>query len=247
VSQPRTLDEAVIWHDVECASYAVDLLLWTELAESRPGPLLDIGCGTGRVALKLAALGHDVSGLDSEPALVGALGARAREYGLRIRTSVGDARAFDLRRRFALVIAPMQVAQLMGGRRGRADMLRSVRRHLEPGGVFAAALADPFYDIPEEEARPPLPDVREQDGWVFSSMPVAAYLDGDGTIIERVRQTVSPSGALTESIGVIRLDQLEPEQLEQEAEELGFRALERHSVPETEIYVGSTVVVLEAV
>jgi SAM-dependent methyltransferase len=239
VSQ-RTLDEAVIWHDVECASYSADLLLWSELAESRPGPLLDIGCGTGRVALKLAALGHDVTGLDSDPALIAALRARAREHGLRLRATVGDMRGFDLGHEFALAIAPMQVAQLAGGARGRAQLLRSV-------SVFAAALADPFEDIPEEEARPPLPDVREEGGWVFSSMPVAVHLDGDGTIIERVRQAVSPSGELTESIGVVRLDQLDPGQLEEEAQGLGFRALERHSVPETEIYVGSTVVVLEVV
>ena len=94
---------------------------------------------------------------------------------------------------------------------------------------------------------PPLPDVREEDGWVFSSTPVAVRADGDGTLIERLRQAVSPSGALTESVGVIRLDQVAPGELESEAEGLGYRVLPRRSVPETEGYVGSTVVLLEAV
>jgi SAM-dependent methyltransferase len=243
----HTLDSAVIWHDVECAAYAVDLDLWRTLAAERPGPLLDLGCGTGRVALQLAAAGFDVTGLDPEPSLVAALAARARDRGLRLRASVGDGRAFDLGRTFALAIAPMQVAQLLGGAPGRADMLRCVRRHLEPGGVLAAALADPFEGMPEEDSMPPLPDVREEDGWVFSSTPVAVRADGDGTLIERLRQAVSPSGELTESVGVIRLDRLSPGELESEAEGLGFRVLPRRSVAETDGYVGSTVVLLEAV
>jgi SAM-dependent methyltransferase len=241
---PHTIDEAVIWHDVECASYDVDLELWVDLSAS---PMLDLGCGTGRVALKLAAAGHDVTGLDSDPALVGALAARARDRGLRVRTAVGDARSFDLGRTFSLVIAPMQVAQLMGGAAGRADLLRCVRRHLERGGLFAAALADPFEGIPDEYPLPPLPDVREEEGWVFSSTPVVVRPDGDGTVIERLRQAVSPVGELTESAGVIRLDRVAPGELESEAERLGFRALPRRSVPETEGYVGSTVVLLEAI
>jgi SAM-dependent methyltransferase len=242
----RTLDEAVVWHDVECAAYAADLSVWRSLAEERGGPLLDIGCGTGRVALDLAALGHDVTALDSDPSLVAALASRARERGVRVRTAVADARSFELGREFVLAIAPMQVVQLLGGEEGRSDLLRRMRAHLAPGGVFAAALADPFEDFPEEESLPPLPDVREEAGWVFSSTPVAMRTAGGSTEIDRLRQSVSPQGELTESMATIVLDQLTPEQLEAEAEG-AFRVLPRRSVPETEGYVGSTVVVLEAV
>jgi SAM-dependent methyltransferase len=243
----RTLDEAVVWHDVECASYSADLDLWRTLADECLGDLLEIGAGTGRVALDLAALGHDVTALDSDPALITALGSRARERGLRVRTSVADARSFDLGRTVALVIAPMQVVQLLGGADGWAAMLGRVRAHLEAGGVFAAALADPFEDVPEEEdLLPPLPDVREDGGWVFSSTPVAMRTEGDSTAIDRLRQAVSPEGELSESMATIVLDQLAPERLETEAAG-AFRALKRRSVPETDGYVGSTVVVLEAV
>jgi len=240
------MDEAVIWHDVECASYSIDLPMWRALADERPGHLLDIGAGTGRIALDLAALGHDVNALDSDPALVAALSSRARERALRVHTSVGDARAFDLGRKFALVIAPMQVAQLMGGEPGRAAMLRCVRAHLEPGGVFAAALADPLEDIEDEEVLPPLPDVREEGGWVFSSMPIAVRIEDGSTAIDRLRQAVSPAGELTESMDTVVLDQLEPERLESEAGGL-FRVLPRRTVPEDDRYLGSTIVMLEAV
>ena len=248
---PAAFDETVAWHDVECASYAVDLPLWRELAAAAHGPVLDLGCGTGRVALDLAARGHEVTGVDAEAALVDTLAARARRRGLRMRAEVGDARALALGRRFALAIAPMQTVQLLGGARGRRAMLERVRAHLRAGGLLAVALADPFEGMPAADALPPLPDIREEDGWVLSSRPVAVYEEPDGSggraaVIERLRQAVSPAGDLTESATSIRLDLFAPEELEAAGEDAGFRRLPRRTVPEAEGYVGSTVVILGA-
>lgn len=234
------------WHDVECSSYRADLPLWRALAESLGGPVLDVGCGTGRVALDLASLGHEVVGADADPELVRLLGERARERSLPVRAVAGDARSLDLGRRFPLAILPMQVAQLLGGKPGRASMLTAMLRHLEPDGLLAVALADPFEGIPAEEALPPLPDILEENGWVLSSTPVAVRVEDGGVAIDRHRQAVSPEGELTEELATIVLDSVSAGTLEAEGVAAGFRALPAREVPPTRDYVGSTIVLLEA-
>jgi SAM-dependent methyltransferase len=235
----------VAWHDVECASYSADLPVWRELAEQRGGPVLDLGCGTGRVALDLAQRGHAVTGLDSDAELVRELSARARRLGLTVEAAIGDARSFSLPSRFALAIAPMQVVQLLGGAQARTRALERAREHLLADGLLAIALADPFAAVTPEESLPPLPDVREHEGWVLSSQPVSVTPKNGGVVITRLRQLVSPSGELTEEMADVHLDHVSVDELESEAEAAGLAAAGRRSVPPTADHVGSTVVLLE--
>ena len=131
---------SVIWHDLECGGYAEDLQLWRELSDRYGDPILDIGAGTGRTALDLARRGHAVTALDRDPKLVAEL--RRRASGIAVATVLADAREFDLGRRFALCLVPMQTIQLLGGATGRADFLRCAHRHLQDEGVLAIALTD---------------------------------------------------------------------------------------------------------
>jgi SAM-dependent methyltransferase len=235
----------VAWHDIECGRYRADLPLWRELAAKIEGPLLELGCGTGRVALELAGGGAAVTGLDRSPALIEALEQRAAERGLAIDGVVGEVRGFSLGRRYGAVLAPMQLVHLLGGPVGRRAMLESVVGHLRPGGSFAAALLAADLSGSGDDA-PPLPDVAEHDGWVFSSLPVEVLAVGGGFEVRRLRQIVAPSGELREEVDSIRLEVLDIGDFEAEAEAAGLEPRERIQIAATVDHVGSTLCVMEA-
>jgi SAM-dependent methyltransferase len=233
---------SAIWHDVECRGYEADLALWEELADSAEGPILDLGCGTGRVGVHLARREHLVTGIDRDPALVAAFDERTD--GLPAMARVADARRFGLNREFGLALAPMQLVQLFAGESERVACLSCVAAHLRPGGLAAFAIVE---EMPAEIAdpSPPLPDVREADGWVYSSLPLETVV-GDGEIVvRRLRQTVSPGGELSDEVDEVRLRRLSADRLEREAEEAGLRPTGRRAIPPTDAHVGSTVVLLE--
>jgi SAM-dependent methyltransferase len=229
----------VIWHDVENGAYEADLPLWRELAGAADGPILDLGAGTGRVAADLAASGHEVVALDRDQDVLAALASRAPG----VTTVAADARDFALERSFALVIAPMQLAQILGGRDGRKAMLRCVHTHLSRGGTFAAALTNLREVLEDETASPPLPDMLEREGWVFSSQPVSLGVSDDGLVVERHRQAVSPTGEVEEETDSIALDFVSTGGFEAEARAAGLEPFERRLVPESHDHFGSTVVI----
>jgi SAM-dependent methyltransferase len=235
----------VVWHDLECGPYTEDLRLWRELARTHRDPVLDIGAGTGRVALDLCREGHRVTALDSDAELLAELERRAG--GLELETVIADARAFELGRRFALCLVPMQTIQLLGGRGGRMSFLRCATRHLERGGMLAIAIAEELELYEMTEGVPgPLPDICERDGIVYSSQPTAVRAEGERFVLQRRREVVSTRGDRAVDDNVIHLDRLTQAQLETEGREAGLHPAGSASVPATSEYVGSTVVMLSA-
>jgi SAM-dependent methyltransferase len=233
-----------VWHDVECGRYAADLALWAELARESGGPVLDVGAGAGRVALRLAAAGHDVVALDRDGDLLEVLRARADAAGLHVDTVVADAAGFDAGvRRFGLVAVPMQTIQLLPGARARARFFASARRAVAPGGLVALAIAEELESF-EDEGLMPLPDVAERDGWRYVSQPTAVRERPDGTRIERLRYTIAPGGERTSEEDVIVLARVTVAGLHAEAAVAGLRPEATRHIDPTDDHVGSEVVIL---
>jgi SAM-dependent methyltransferase len=241
-----------IWHDVECGAYDADLPLWEELAERHGGPILELGCGTGRVALHLARRGHEVIGLDLDPALLTVLQERAsdfchsrvgRESEALVEPLLADARRFELESPASLVLAPTHLLQLLPDAEERAKCLRCIAGALRPGGLLAASIIE---EMPEPDgAPPPLPDVREVDGWVYASLAVEAAIGPGEIVVRRLRQTVSPEGSLSEEPNEVRIATFSAEAFEREAAPFDLVPAGRHEIPPTELHVGSLVVLLE--
>jgi SAM-dependent methyltransferase len=239
----------IVWHDLECGSYRADLPVWREVAaratsSGAPCRVLDLGCGTGRVSLDLAAHGHHVTGLDFDPVLAGELDRRAAAQNVPAGAVVADARSFELGRRFDLVLAAMQFLQLLAGPEERIAALRCCRTHLDRGGLFAAALLDLSGEATNDDYEAPPPDMSEAGGWVWSSQAVEVRLLQGGTALalDRHRRAVSPRGELAETDESVRLEMISCDELEEQLRAAGITPTGRRAIRPTRDHVGSVVV-----
>ena len=150
-------------YTAQVASYEADLPLWHALAEDYGSPVLEIGCGAGRVLLPLAEAGHTVTGIDTNPAML----RRARADAARLRAGEvvlvqSDVRAFDLGKRFRLILSPCNTLAALED----ADLAAAfahVRDHLHPAGAFAFEVPGPGEELADHDPQEPL----------------AAFLDGE--------------------------------------------------------------------
>jgi SAM-dependent methyltransferase len=233
-----------VWHDLECGGYGEDLPLWRALADEAGGRVLDVGAGTGRVTLDLARRGVEVVALDIAAPLLEALACRAA--GLAVETVLADARDFELDRPVSLVVVPMQTLQLLGGPSGRAGFLRAALGQLEPGGLVVAALSDALDCFDSDRDVPPPPRTREILGVRYASQLLAVVDEGDHASILWRREIIGPQPRYQAREVVVRLDRVSPDEIVDEAVQIGFLIQPHMCVPETEEYLGATVVVLRA-
>jgi SAM-dependent methyltransferase len=245
----------VIWHDLECGSYRADLPVWRELARRHGDPILDIGAGTGRVALDLAHAGHRVTALDLDPDLLEALQGRA--VGVEVETVCADARSFEMSRRdFALCLVPMQTLQLLSDAAERAAFLHCALAHLRPGGLLACAIVtelDPF-DVADGSPGPS-PETAHVGVTLYASQAESVRVLPRSVVIERSRRIISPhthesdGHPLDESAierNVIELARVSPSELERDGSQVGFHPEPALVIEPTDEHVGSVVVMLRA-
>jgi ubiquinone/menaquinone biosynthesis C-methylase UbiE len=134
-----------------------DVPFWRRVAAEADGPVLELGCGTGRVSLPLARAGIDLVGIDRSDSML--MRAVRRAKALRRSTRIpnpksripqfvrGDVRALPFRRRsFAMVVAPYGILQSLIRPRDLTATLASVARVLPRGGTFGIDLMP---DVPK--------------------------------------------------------------------------------------------------
>jgi SAM-dependent methyltransferase len=115
-----------------------DVAFYLETAAASRGPVLELGCGTGRIAVAIAESGLRITGLDiSQKMLERAQQKRsslAPERRDRLRLIHGDMTSFDLREQFPLIIIPFRPFQHLLSVEAQVSCLACARQHLAEGG-----------------------------------------------------------------------------------------------------------------
>lgn len=136
------------FYDLYSAGKTDDIAVYRRIAKAAPGPILELGCGTGRVAIPLARAGFEVWGLESSKAMLEIARTKAHEQpadvASRLNLLQGDMRRFDLGRRFGLVIIPWYGFNYLLTSADRHSCLKPIRKHLLPDGIVALDLFLPL-------------------------------------------------------------------------------------------------------
>lgn len=134
-----------IYYHIHHQSYQEDLPFWMDLTEGC-GPVLELGCGTGRVAIPLGEAGREVWGLDHDPDMLDIarqeVKKRAQSVQDRVRFIDMDMTSFQLEHTFDVVLCPCNTYSLFY-KEQRMAILQRVVDHLHEDGAFSASVPNP--------------------------------------------------------------------------------------------------------
>lgn len=138
-----------------------DRFCYLELIRKHGQPVLDVGCGTGRLLLDYLKQGIDIDGLDNSPEMLAICRRKSRELGLQARLYDQYLERLELPRQYRLILIPSSSLQLIIEPGMVEQALRNLGEHLLPGGVLTASImtlwqpGDPLYSEWEKTAQRP--------------------------------------------------------------------------------------------
>ncbi|MBI3929611.1 MAG: methyltransferase domain-containing protein [Armatimonadetes bacterium] len=134
-------------YEAEYADYREDIPFYVRKARRAGSPVLELGCGTGRVLIPVAAAGVEVWGLDLSPEMLARAAEKVGRLEPKVRRRItlreGDMTHFDLDRRFRLIYLPFREFMHLDTPEAQLAALESAHRHLEPDG----RLLINYYDV----------------------------------------------------------------------------------------------------
>jgi len=219
-------------YDLENPDFEPEGSFYLSIAKETGGPILELGCGTGRFTIALARNGLPITGLDAAPGMLAL--ARLKAGDLPIEWIEADARDFHLGRRFKLIIEGGSVFMHMLTNADQLTFLARAQEHLAPDGRFALSLLFPH-------AARLRTDLEEKEWFT--------YQDGQGGTVRvsgtdeydelrqvktetAIRRIVSSNGEETVRIAPLQLRYTFPQEMESLLGRAGLEVKERYGGPD---------------
>ncbi len=128
-----------------------DRTFYLELIRERGQPVLDVGCGTGRLLLDYLAQGIDIDGVDNSPEMLALCREKALAAGLSPALHQQQMEALTLSRRYQTIIVPSSSFQLLVDRQAAREAMQRFHDHVEPGGTLAMPFMLMWRGTPQTE------------------------------------------------------------------------------------------------
>ena len=199
-------------YDPWSVSVVEDVDFYVEEAVRSGGPVLELGIGTGRIAVPIARAGVRVVGVDSSEGMLAVAREAAGQAGVELDLRFGDLRDPPVDELFALVVIPFRTLLHMQTDADRRAALAAVRRSLVDGGRFVFDVFTPGADdIAETHGRwlEREPGIFERADWDEEERTLVLRVSGDGAEaelslawlpVERWRELLAEAGFAVEGL-----------------------------------------------
>jgi SAM-dependent methyltransferase len=167
----KPIDSAAMYsdgrhYDAQYRNYIEDIPFYLRQAERYGDPVLELACGTGRIAVPLAQQGFQVTGLDISEPMLSQARQKAATLGVSVDWIQADMRSFSLSRRFALIFIAFNSISHLHDRESLEAFFSCIRAHLAEDGRFVVGVFNPRLDLLLREP--------------WRRYPFAEYPDPDG-------------------------------------------------------------------
>ena len=187
------------FYDAIYAFRTQDVAFYVALAREGQGPILEAGCGTGRITLALAETAHEIHGLDASPMMLRILYDKlADRPRFSLHLHEGDMRTFALDKKFAQIFVPFRAFLHLDTIEDQLLALQNFHRHLLPDGRLIIDIFAPSYKImSRDKFTATLPAQQLPDGRIVTVSDHTAYTHCDQRLdVERHIDVISADGTL---------------------------------------------------
>jgi SAM-dependent methyltransferase len=144
-------DQLAPYYDAEWRNLTQDIPFILDEAHSAGDPILELACGSGRVALPLALAGFSVWGIDNSPAMLSLFEKKilreSPDVSSRIHISKQDMQKFSFDQRFKLILIPFNSFLLLTDRQDFDQCLQNCKNHLDDSGKFIIDVFSPNFEL----------------------------------------------------------------------------------------------------